>query len=122
MRHSLHSHIIYLEIKIQSFRDLLTRSHLTGDEIESLKAQISHAELALEHYRQAYELELSISSPETPDGPESKSSGGSGAAEKGNAEKTNKGRAAIAARARKKARVGVLPGFAELGHACVGVR
>lgn len=96
MRHSLHSHIIYLENKVQSFRDLLTRSHLTADETESLKAQIYQAELALEHYRQAYALELSVSSPEPPDSPETKSSGGSGAAEKANSKKKIEGRAGIA--------------------------
>ena len=96
MRHSLHSHIIYLEHKIQSLRDLLTRSHLTAEEIDCLKAQIYQAELAVEHYRQAYALELSVSNPEPPDSPETRSSGGSGAAEKANSKKKNEGRAGIA--------------------------
>jgi hypothetical protein len=122
MRHSLHSHILYLESKIQSFRDLLTKSHLTPGEIEGLKAQIHHAELALEHYRQAYALELSVSGPESPDSPETKSSGGSGVAEKANSKNKNEGHAAIAARARKKALVGVLRGFAAWGNACARER
>src|SRR5579859_5278589 len=78
MRYSLHSHIIYLENKIQSFRDRLTRSRLTPGEIQSLKMQIAHAELALEYYREAYALELSISSSDPPNSSGAGSRGGAG--------------------------------------------
>ena len=63
MRHSLHSHLLHLEIAIQSLRDQLT-GVLTAAEREHLQGQLSAAELALVHYRKAYELELSVSCPE----------------------------------------------------------
>jgi len=78
MRHSLHSHIIYLENKIQSLRDRLTDSHLSVEDRQGIESQIYHAELALKHYREAYLLEISVSNPEPPGGPGSKSEGENG--------------------------------------------
>jgi hypothetical protein len=113
MRHSLHSHIIYLENKIQSLRDRLTTSRLGAEEIQVLEAQIYHAELALEHYRKAYALEISVSNPEPPDTSGPEFSDGIGASEKLKSEKKKKeGLVAFAARARKKLRPGLLPGYA----------
>jgi hypothetical protein len=108
MRHSLQSHIIYLEVKIQNLRDRLATPHLTPDDTQELKAQIFHAGLALEHYRKAYALELSVSNPEPPDAPDnwancgSESPGGSKPKKKG-------GLARIMTRKRKKARAGCAP-------------
>lgn len=111
MRHSLQSHIIYLEEKVQSLRDRLTRAHLTTDEMQGLKAQMFHAELALEHYRKAYALELSVSSPDPPSHPEADSRG-PGATEKPKFSKKKDGLAGITARTGKKARLSYLPGVA----------
>jgi len=66
MRHSLHDHILYLENTIQSHRDRLTKPGLSRDEVLDLELQLTLAESALEHYRQAYALELSVSRTEPP--------------------------------------------------------
>ena len=60
MRHSLHAHLLHLENNIQSLRDQLTGVHTRGER-ERLLAQLSAAEFALVRYREAYELELSVS-------------------------------------------------------------
>jgi hypothetical protein len=120
MRHSLHSHIIYLENKIQTLRDRLTGSRLTTDERQSMESQIYHAELALEHYRQAYALELGISTPEPPTGPGTKSDGENGNRSNSSSEKKKKdGLAGIAARARKKSRTAVSPDPARYRRQCI---
>jgi len=69
MRHSLHSHIIYLENAIQDIRNSLTRAHLGVEEFEDLQLQLATAESALAHYRQAYELELNVAGSEPPSQP-----------------------------------------------------
>jgi hypothetical protein len=69
MLHPLRSHIIYLENTIQSLRDRLTRSNLTIEQVEDIELQLSLSESALDHYRQAYALELKISSSEPPNHP-----------------------------------------------------
>jgi|SRR6185437_12976353 len=76
MRHSLHSHIIYLENTIQDIRNRLTRAQLDVEEFEDLQLQLATAESALTHYRQAYLLELSVSGSEPPDQPGAKDNGG----------------------------------------------
>lgn len=114
MRHSLHSHIMYLSNKVQSLKDRMTRSYVSADEIEDLKAQIFHAELALDHYRRAYELELGISSPEPPDNSETSSDSGNGTPQKPKSGDKKRGRSSIAVRA--KIRVRRLPGSAAYGE------
>lgn len=69
MRHSLHSHILYLEKSIQDVENRLTQPNLSEEEQEDLQLQLTLAESALEHYRQAYTLELSLASPEPPGQP-----------------------------------------------------
>src|SRR6185437_739317 len=106
MRHTLHSHIIYLENMIQSLRDRLTGSRFTAEDREGVESQMYHAQLALEHYRKAYAHELSVSNPEGPGSPGTKSEGENGNptnSKSGNKKKG--GLAALAARARRKAPV-----------------
>jgi hypothetical protein len=103
MRHSLHSHIIYLENSIQDVKNRLTRPNLTPDDTLDLQLQLSLAESALEHYRRAYELELTIADSEPPNN----SAGGEsnrGSESPANSKSTNKkeGLVAIEARARKR--------------------
>lgn len=115
MRHSLHSHITYLQKKIQSLRDRLVGAHLTTDEIQDVKAQIFHAESALEHYRRAYTLEIGVSTPDPSDNSGMSPTGDGGAPERSKSDVKKKGRSAIAARA-KKLRLRSLPGhFARRG-------
>lgn len=101
MRHSLHSHIIYLENRIQSLKDGLTRPRLTTEEIQSLELQISVAELALTRYREAYSLELSVSNPDPSTSPETKPDFDNGAPDNPKRRK-REGGLAIALRRRKK--------------------
>ena len=91
MRHSLHSHIIYLENTIQEIRNRLTRAQLDVEEFEDLQLQLATAESALTHYRQAYLLELSVSGPEPPDQPGAKDNGGAGRPGNLNTEKKKDG-------------------------------
>lgn len=112
MRHSLQSHIVYLENKVQSLKDRLIKRHSTSDEIQDLKAQIFHAELALEHYRQAYALELSISNPRPPDSPGMNSADGADTPKKAESEKKKPRLSAIGARRKKRAPAGLLFLFA----------
>ena len=60
MDRTLHEHILYLEHRIQSLRDQLTESHRTAGERERVGAEIKVAELALAHYRAAYDLEKGL--------------------------------------------------------------
>lgn len=99
MRHSLHSHVIYLEGKVQSLKDQLTRRHLTAQEVQDLEQQVYYAELALLHYRQAYKLELSLSDP--PEASDPGSERGTGAPEGSRPDKKKKGLAAATIRARR---------------------
>ena len=66
MKNSLHTHIIFLENTIQSLRNRLTRPGLTDEEIEDIELQLSTSESALDHYRKAYALEVTVSGPEPP--------------------------------------------------------
>jgi hypothetical protein len=100
MRHSLHSHIIYLENTIQDLKNRLTRVHLCIEEFEDLQLQLATAESALTHYRQAYELELSVAGSEPPSQPDgAKSDGGADRPEISKPEKKN------GLRGRKRARL-----------------
>jgi len=111
MRHSLHSHVLYLESSIQGVRNRLNQPNLSPEELEDLNLQLTLAESALEHYRQAYALELSLSGSEPPNQPAgSGSDGGGERPEKSNPEKRNDGLVTIGAgnskrigRARRKA-------------------
>ena len=105
MRHSLHAHILYLENTIRSVQECLGKPRLTSDEIDDLKLQLTLAESALEHYRQAYELELSVSGPEPPERPDAKSNGGKGEEESPNREK-KEGLSRSKRGARKRRRAG----------------
>lgn len=56
----------------------MTSSRLTVDEIQDIELQMALAEGALEHYRRAYELEISVALPEPPTEPaDPKGEGGS---------------------------------------------
>lgn len=115
MRHSLHAHIIYLENKVQSLRDRLTSTGITPAEIQDIEQQLSVAELALQHYREAYALELSVSGSEPPDRPGAQQGDGS----TGNPESSKSKKdplAAICARARKRARAVLHPALSPLRH------
>ena len=105
MRHSLKSHIIYLENTIQDVRSRLARPDLSIDETQDLDLQLTLAESALTHYRQAYELELNVSGSEPPDQPGSKSGGGkTGGAENSTPEKKKEGLAGIEVRGKRAVR------------------
>ncbi len=110
MRHSLHSHIVYLENWIQTLRDRLTTGRIGADEIREIERQLTNSELALEHYREAYALELSLSTPEMPDGATGEAGGGAGGPGKSDAEKKKGSLTAVAVRRRKKTLVGARPG------------
>ena len=73
---------MYLENTIRTIRVRLGKSALPVEEVEDLQLQLTLAESALEHYRQAYELELSVSGPEPPQGSRSESDGGDNRAER----------------------------------------
>jgi hypothetical protein len=66
MRRSLQSHITYLETLIQEVGERLTEPDLAPEEVEDLQLQLFSAQGALEHYRQAYALELSAAGSEPP--------------------------------------------------------
>lgn len=104
MRHSLRAHVLYLENTIQSLRERLTKPRLSAEEAEDLQLQLTLAESALEHYRQAYELELSVSGPEPPDRPESKWKGSAGGEGKGKDKRNKEGLLIVACRARRRVR------------------
>jgi hypothetical protein len=57
MLRPLRSHILDLEHRLQAMRDQLTRPALTPEEREHIEMRMRASELALEHYRQAFELE-----------------------------------------------------------------
>lgn len=60
MQRSLHEHILSLETKIQELREQLTDHHRVQLELDSTEAELRVAELALTHYRSAYELEKKL--------------------------------------------------------------
>lgn len=104
MRHSLHSHILYLESKLQSLRDRLTQPRLSPDDVQGLELQVSLAELALARYREAYALEISVSSPEPPVGPGNDSEGGIGGRDNSRAGRKNGFDTSAAVKATSRAR------------------
>ena len=63
----LQAHIKFLENTIQSLKNRLARPGLSIEEVEDIELQLSLSESALEHYHQAYALELKISGGEPPD-------------------------------------------------------
>lgn len=104
MRYSLHSHLLYLENRIQLLSDRLTKPGLSSAEVAGLEQQIALAELALEHYRKAYALEVKVSRPEPSGSPGNEPSGGIGAPGSSASKKKRDGDAAIAVRTRKRTR------------------
>lgn len=111
MRHTLRAHILYLENTIRSVRERLGKPRLEPDEIRDLELQLALAESALEHYRQAYELELSVSGPEPPERPDTKPKNGKGDAEGPNPEKKKEGLTRNRRGAGKRRRSGAPFGF-----------
>lgn len=112
MRHSLRAHISYLETTIRSVRDRLKKRNLSFDEVQDLELQLTLAQSALEHYRQAYALELSVAGADPPDGADAQSEDGTGNAEKPESERKKPGLALVArSRTRKKKRGGSLYPF-----------
>ena len=63
MQNTLHEHIMRLELNIQALSDQLTDPHLTTPERDQIESEIRIAELALAHYRKAYELEQTVTGP-----------------------------------------------------------
>lgn len=63
MQHTLHEHIMRLELNIQSLRDQLTDPNLTAHERDEIESEIGVAELALTYYRTAYKLEQAVTNP-----------------------------------------------------------
>lgn len=109
MRQSLHSHVLFLESKIQTLRDRLTIGSATSEELEEVERQLANAELALEHYRKAYALELAFSGPGTPGDSGSESGNKSGGAPPGEPSNPNKTKGRLMARGRKKGLVRMRP-------------
>lgn len=91
MRNSLRAHVSYLESTIRSAQDRLTQPNLSADEVQDLELQLTLAQSALEHYRKAYELELSVSGPEPPDRPDTQSKDGAAKGKNGNGERKKEG-------------------------------
>jgi hypothetical protein len=61
MQQTLHQHIVRLEEMIQRLSDELTKPHRPSSEIERITGEIKKAELALAHYRAAFDLERELS-------------------------------------------------------------
>jgi len=97
---------MYLENTIRSIRDRLDKPPLSVDEVEDLELQLTLAESALEHYRQAYELELSVSGPEPPHSSGSASENGATRLEKRMSERRKDGLSLRARRSRNKRAAG----------------
>ena len=81
MLNPLQSHILFLENAIQSLKNRLTHPGLRVEEIEDIELQLTLSESALDHYRQAYALELNLSGSEPPS-PTGTEPGGGGRGEK----------------------------------------
>ncbi len=60
MQNTLQAHILHLEHKIQESRDQLTNPALTPAERTRMQSEMEIAELALNHYVKAFELEQKI--------------------------------------------------------------
>ena len=60
MDRSLRAHIISLELRVQELRDQLTDPQRPSREIAYIRRQVKAVELALAHYRKAYELEQGV--------------------------------------------------------------
>jgi hypothetical protein len=82
---------MYLESTIRSIRDRLGKPVLTIDEIQDLELQLTLAESALEHYRQAYALELTVAGPEPPHNSHPESESGASMPEKRKSERNKDG-------------------------------
>ena len=115
MRHSLRAHILYLENTIRSVQERLNATCLSDEEVDDLKLQLALAESALEHYRQAYELELSVSGPEPPARPGTEPGSSTDNERRGNGEGSKDGRGGSRSARRKKARALWLPSHVALG-------
>jgi hypothetical protein len=76
MQTPLQSHIKFLENTIQNLKNRMTGPGLSVEELEDIELQLSLSESALDHYRQAYELELEISGSEPPNRPAGAEDGG----------------------------------------------
>jgi hypothetical protein len=57
MHKSLFTHLVALEDKLQAYRDTLTSSTPSAEQRVQLAAQIDLTSRALDHYRQALEIE-----------------------------------------------------------------
>lgn len=60
MRHTLQKHVLGLEERIQTLREQLTVPGRSKRELHRARTDIRVAELALDHYRMAHELEQKI--------------------------------------------------------------
>ena len=89
-------------------------ANATSEELQEVERQLSKAELALEHYRKAYALELAFSGPESPGGADYESGNRSGGAMLGDKSDPKKTKGGLATRRRKKALTGMRPRVAAL--------
>ena len=61
MQRTLHQHFVFLEERIQELRDRLTEPAQTQADLARIQVEIEIAELALQHYRAAVDLEGRLS-------------------------------------------------------------
>ncbi len=61
MQRTLHQHFIFLEERLQALRDQLTDPSHSGADRARIDLEIQIAELALNHYRAALDLERELS-------------------------------------------------------------
>lgn len=105
MRHSLRTHILFLENTIESLRNGLTCPGLSIEEVEEIKLQLSTSESALEHYRKANALEAELTVPESPNHPSgSEPAGGDERPDKSSSRNNNEGQARFAVTAKRRCR------------------
>lgn len=60
MQHPLYEHFLSVQHRMQALKDRLTESSVAADQRKRIESDIELAELALMHYRKAYELEQKI--------------------------------------------------------------
>ena len=65
MQRPLHEHILALETILQDLHDQLPQTGLSSSARDTIVMRIKFANDALSHYRQAYELEHILATPDT---------------------------------------------------------
>lgn len=110
MRQSLRAHVLYLDNTIRELQRRLAAPDMPAGELEDLQLQLTLAQSAVEYYRRAYELELSVSGSEPPS-ISGGSGGGGGDEAAGNASAGKKDKpSSTDRRAVRRRRTGILAG------------